>query len=261
MRLLVDRLQDLLAIRLPFLAKVSFQMLLTCPAVNDEDEDEDRVELTHYFLRLAPWIVRPASPSARAGTMMAAIRTKFEVALERSRFPESDWTVVGITAAYLLTAPSQQLADMPAPPPPNEAGGCWKELPETLAKKKAIWNPQNFMWRVLAHCLGVEGSPQERQKTVSCSGSFFYPELAGRRGRLPTAGSPEVFVFVWQQTLWTDGLEYLPSGTLRHEGLLAAPPCHPVLSRDSRAHSESAAAWAREEPAALHGRPPQSSHP
>ena len=52
---------------------------------------------------------------------MAAIRTKFEVALERSRFPESDWTVVGITAAYLLTAPSQQLADMPAPPPPNKA--------------------------------------------------------------------------------------------------------------------------------------------
>ena len=139
MRLLVDRLQDLLAIRLPFLAKVSFQMLLMRPAANDEDED--RVELTHYFLRLAPWIVRPASPSARAGTMMAAIRTKFEVALERSCFPESDWTVVGITAAYLLTAPSQQLADMPAPPPPNKAGGCWKELPKTLLL--AIWNPQN----------------------------------------------------------------------------------------------------------------------
>ena len=96
---------------------------------------------------------RVSVASARAGTMMAAIRTKFEVALERSRFPESDWTVVGITA-------SQQLADMPAPPPPNEAGGCWMELPETLAKKKAIWNPQNedcFMWCVLAHCLGVEG--------------------------------------------------------------------------------------------------------
>ena len=102
--------------RLPFLAKVSFQILLTRPAVNDEGEDEDRVELTRYFLRLAPWIVRPASPSARAGTMMAAIRTKFEVALEHSRFPESDWTVVGITAACLLTAPSQQLPDMPAPP-------------------------------------------------------------------------------------------------------------------------------------------------
>ena len=72
MRLLVDRLQDLLAIRLPFLAKVSFQILLTRPAANDEDED--RVELTHYFLRLALWMVRPASPSARAGTMTAALR-------------------------------------------------------------------------------------------------------------------------------------------------------------------------------------------
>ena len=37
------------------------------------------------------------------------------------------------------------------------------------------------------------------------------------------------------------------------EGLVAAPPRHPVLSRDSRAHSESAAARAREEPAALQG--------
>ena len=97
------------------------------------------MELTLYFLRLAP-IVRPAPPSARAGTMMAAIRTKFEVALERSRFPESDWTVVGITAAYLLTAPSQQLADMPAPPPPNKAGGCCKELPETRPRiQRSCW--------------------------------------------------------------------------------------------------------------------------
>ena len=124
--------QGLLAIRLPFLAKVSFQILLT------RRRGRDRV---------------PASPSARAGTIMAAIRTKFKVALKRSRFPESDWTVVGITAAYLLTAPSQQL----------------KELPETLAKKKAIWNPQNkdhrcFMWCVLAHCLGVEGLTWRERK-------------------------------------------------------------------------------------------------
>ena len=35
-----------------------------------------------------------------------------------------------------------------------------------------------FMWCVLAHCLGVEGlNKTERKKTVSCSGSFFYPEL------------------------------------------------------------------------------------
>ena len=91
---------------------------------------------------------------------------------------------------------------------------------------------------------------------MSCSGSFFYPELAGRRGRrpagwqpaladggvdfsgLPTdrpvnfddikafelrnAGRVEVFVFVWQQTLWTDGMERAPSGTgvVRHTVLL-----------------------------------------
>ena len=161
------------------------------PAVNDEDEDEDRVELTHYFLRLAPWIVRPASPSARAGTMMAAIRTKFEVALERSHFPKSDWTVAGITAAYLLTALSQQLADMPAPPPPNEAGGCWKELPKTLAKKKAIWNPTAASCGASSPCLGVEGlSWRQRSNATSCSGSFFYPELAGRRGRRPAGWQP-----------------------------------------------------------------------
>ena len=58
LRLLVDQLRDLLAIRLPFLAKVSFQLLLSRPA--EDDEDEDRVELTLYFLKLAPWIVRPA---------------------------------------------------------------------------------------------------------------------------------------------------------------------------------------------------------
>ena len=34
---------------------------------------------------------------------------------------------------------------------------------------------------------------------------------------------------------------------------MAAPPRRPVLSRDSRAHLESAAAWAREELAALQG--------
>ena len=90
---------------------------------------------------------------------------------------------------------------------------------------------------VLAHCLGVEELTwRQRSNATSCSGSFFYPELAGRRGRHPAgwqpaladagatdrpvnfddieafelrnAGRVEVFVFVWQQTLWTDGLEY-----------------------------------------------------
>ena len=100
---------------------------------------------------------------------------------------------------------------------------------------------------VLAHCLGVEGHLAGAAKDREL---LFYPELAGRRGHLPAgwqpaladakvdfsglptdrpvnfddieafAGRVEVFVFVWQQTLWTDGLEYYhvlqqraPSGT------------------------------------------------
>ena len=59
MRLLVDRLQDLLAIRLPFLAKVSFQILLTRPAANDEDED--RVD--HALLPQAGAVDREARVS------------------------------------------------------------------------------------------------------------------------------------------------------------------------------------------------------
>ena len=59
--IMVDRLQDLLAIRLPFLAKVSFQILLTRPAA-----DKDRVELALNFLS--------AVDRKAHGTMMAADR-------------------------------------------------------------------------------------------------------------------------------------------------------------------------------------------
>ena len=45
-------------------------------------------------------------------------------------------------------------------------------------------------------------------------------DLPARSGRRGNAGRVEVFVFAWQQTLWTDGLEYYhvlqqraPSGT------------------------------------------------
>ena len=219
MRLLVDRLQDMLVVQLPFLAKVSFQLLLLRPAGDPfGDGQQPGLEFQHYFLKLAPWIVRPAaSPDARAGAMMAAIRSKFETALERSRFPESNWRLVGISAAFLLTAPTQQLGEIPAPPPPNEAGGCWKELPESLAKKKAIWNPQNadhrcFMWCVLAHCLGVDKlSVAERKKAATCSGgSFLYPELACRPGRRPAG---------WQPVLADAGLDFSGLPTDRPVGM------------------------------------------
>ena len=187
------------------------------PAVNDEDEDEDRVELTHYFLRLAPWIVRPASPSARAGTMMAAIRTKFEVALERSRFPESDWTVVGITAAYLLTAPSQQLADMPAPPPPNEAGGCWKGAARDPGQEEGHLEPSE-RGPPLLHVVRPRPLPRGRRaqqapavKGHKLLGLLLPRSHAHQHRRLRGVQVPKVH------------------GPLR---LLAAPPRYPVLSRD-----------------------------
>ena len=99
-------------------------------------------------------------------------------------------------AAYLLTTPSQQLANMPAPPPPNKA-----RLLEGAARdpgqEEGHLNPQNkdhrcFMCSVLAHCLGVGGAHlAERKRTVSCLDSFFYQDdprtppsgLAARSGR------------------------------------------------------------------------------
>ena len=66
-------LADILIQIKTFLAKVSFQILLTRPAVN-EDEDEDRVELTHYFLRLAPWIDGGHQDEVR-GTLCLALRS------------------------------------------------------------------------------------------------------------------------------------------------------------------------------------------
>ena len=83
-----------------------------------------------------------------------------------------------------------------APLPGGLLGEAGHAPRATLAKKKAIWNPQNedqrcFTWCVLAHCLGVEGLTwQERKKTVSCSGPFFYPKLPGRRGRRPAGWQP-----------------------------------------------------------------------
>ena len=109
--------------------------------------------------------------SARAGTTMAAIRTKFEAALERSRFPESDWTVAGITA-YLLTAPSQQLA-------PNEAVKSWKELPETSGTLRT---------RTTAASCGAS-SPTASRSKAHLAGAEEDRELLGLL-LLPRAGWP-----------------------------------------------------------------------
>ena len=53
------------------------------------------------------------------------------------------------------------------------------------------------MWRVLAHCLGVEGLTwQERKRTVSCSGSFFCPEMT-RCGRRAAGWQPALADAGW----------------------------------------------------------------
>ena len=67
---------------------------------------------------------------------------------------------------------------------------------ESLAKKKAIWNRRNedhrcFMRCVLAHCLGVEGSPggsgQTPQAARAPSSTPSWPAAADAA---PRAGSP-----------------------------------------------------------------------
>ena len=75
-----------------------------------------------------------------------------------------------------------------------------------------------FMWRVLAHCLGVEGlNKHQRSKAASCSGSFFYPELAGRRGCRPAG---------WQPALADAGVDFsgLPTDRSRRGLTLGATP-------------------------------------
>ena len=59
-----------------------------------------------------------------------------EDASEVALVPKSDWTVVGITAAYLLAAPSQQLADMPAPPPPTRREAAGRSCPRPWPRRR-----------------------------------------------------------------------------------------------------------------------------
>ena len=333
----MDRLQDLLAIWLPFLAKVSFQILLTRPAANDEDED--RVELTLYFLRLAPWIVRPgprrnhdggrALPLPRVrlhrrghhGGVSEVDEVRPHVGLQRLEghglrhvevaLPRKSAQLPRVPHVEVVGQVSQRL-HFPRSSWPTSAQRGGRLLRSCPSKKKAIWNPQNedhrcFMWCVLAHCLGVEGlNKHQRSKAASCSGSFFYPELAGRRGSRadplwptlgwpadgPTPGGwrsssscgsrpcgrtgwsttasssraarasraaspaqrplqpdPQLQAGAGRPTNTAGCAEYkCPRCMARFTaGLVAAPPRHPALSRDSRAHLESAAARAQED--------------
>ena len=61
----------------------------------------------------------------------------------------------------------------------QRGGGCWKELPKTLAKKKAIWNNEDFMVRPLPQS---QGAYLARSNATSC-----FPKLAAAAD---AAGSP-----------------------------------------------------------------------
>ena len=183
MRLLVDRLQDLLAIRLPFLAKVSFQILLTRPAVNDEDEDEDRVDA---LLPQAGAVDREARVSVgprrnHDGGHQDEVRGRARaLPLPRVRLDRRGHHG-GVSADRALAAagrharaPAARLLEGAARDPCQEEGHL-----EPSERGPPLLH--------VVHCLGVEGLTwQERQKTVSCSGSFQW------------AGSP-----LWPTRGWT----------------------------------------------------------
>ena len=214
----------MLAIRPPYLAKVSFQLLLSRPTEDDEEESSSRTTSSSW---------------RRAGTMMAA---------RALPLPQVELAPRGHHSGVLLTAPSQQLANMPVPPPPNEAGGCWKEQRSRASGTLGTRTTAASCGASSRTALGSTGStsssgqrPRAARTRRGCRSVGWQPSLADAGvdfSGLPTdrfvgfddidafelrnAGRVEVFVFVRQRTLRADGLQRAPSGTgvVKHTVLL-----------------------------------------
>ena len=195
-------IQDLLVTQLPFFAKVVVHYRLSEDSVGD-----DGVVNTIYSQRrtaTVPLLVRPlANPDERLRRyIITAVHRRIEDQLEHARFHNSLQKFEGILDIQLFTTPSRELAQLPAAPGQQFAGGCWKDLPALLKSGvKGLWSPRNrdnkcFRYAVMAHLLGCATWGREARKQYSsCLGRPFYDLSAGRPRKAQRA-QPPVDVFV-----------------------------------------------------------------
>ena len=234
MRLLVDRLQDMLAVPLPFLAKVSFQLLLSRPAQDPFKDGRQRgLEFQHYFLKLAP------SPAARAGAMMAAIRSKLGIS-------DGAHAAAGGDPRAPAAERGGRLLEGAAREPGQEEGRL--EPPERGPPLLHVVRLGSLPRRGQAHQRAeVEGRNLLRLLLLPRAGPP--PRAppcrqAARSTDRPVAGRVEVFVFAWQRTQWQDGQEYFHilqqrapanQGSAEHTALLLLDQGHFALIHNFQA--------------------------
>ncbi|CAJ1387431.1 unnamed protein product [Effrenium voratum] len=166
---------DLLAVQLPFHAKIVVVYRIVKQVWVWEQDDEPLEERGRFYANSPPWIVHPAAGvEQRLQNMAGEARYLVESLLNSARFWSSEWTVRGIERVELKLAPSGEALRLPAP----AVGGrsCLQ-----AQGSKGIWNPKNtsdsrcFEWCVRGYLLGVgEASSDDRKLASRINGSFFF---------------------------------------------------------------------------------------
>jgi hypothetical protein len=204
LRALRPSIEDMLRLPLFFFVKMKFQMEFLLPDPFGEDAVQGRPQRNeqYYLLQPAPWSVEPlADAGARMEAIVQHARDALDAHLEAARFRGSGESIGAIKRIYVLVGPAGELERLPAPgvgDPPAGARVQLKPLPESLAKKQGLWNPQNeghdcFAWCVRAHMAGIDAwDGAERKHSVRLRDPRFFEAgyaaaMRQRRGRDGTA--------------------------------------------------------------------------
>ncbi|CAE7377172.1 unnamed protein product, partial [Symbiodinium sp. CCMP2592] len=208
LRLAQESMQDLLTVQLPFMVKIVMHVRLSEEIV-DPESGEREIVYSERRIATVPSLVRPlANPDERLRRYIVSMAQRtLEDRLEHARFHNSLQKFEGIIDMQIYTTPSRELAQLPAAPGANFAGGCWKELPELLKHgKKGLWSPKNadnkcFRYCVMAELLGCRDWGNEYRKKVSeCRGRPFYDLPNGRPSKRMRLSDP-VGVYVNEQAI------------------------------------------------------------
>ncbi|CAE7702831.1 unnamed protein product [Symbiodinium sp. CCMP2592] len=208
LRLAQESMQDLLTVQLPFMVKIVMRVRLSEEIV-DPESGEREIVYSERRIATVPSLVRPlANPDERLRRYIVSMAQRtLEDRLEHARFHNSLQKFEGIIDMQIYTTPSRELAQLPAAPGANFAGGCWKELPELLKHgKKGLWSPKNadnkcFRYCVMAELLGCRDWGNEYRKKVSeCRGRPFYDLPNGRPSKRMRLSDP-VGVYVNEQAI------------------------------------------------------------